>query len=115
MFGDGSTQRDYTYIDDIVDGVMGGLRWAETNDSAYEIVNLGESRTISLKEMIQVVGEEMGVEPRIERFPMQPGDVERTYADISRARELLGYDPKWAFRAGIREFVQWFRGQPPTS
>ena len=115
MFGDGSTQRDYTYIDDIVDGVMGGLRWAEANDGAYEIVNLGESRTISLKEMIQVVGEEMGMEPRIERFPMQPGDVERTYADISKARELLGYDPKWAFRAGIREFVKWFRGEPPAS
>ena len=115
MFGDGSTQRDYTYIDDIVDGVMGGLRWAEANDGAYEIVNLGESRTISLKEMIQVVSEEMGIEARIKRYPMQPGDVERTYADISKARDLLGYDPKWEFRDGFREFVKWFRVQPPTS
>lgn len=112
MFGDGSTQRDYTYIDDIVDGVLGGLRWAEANPGAYEIVNLGESRTISLKEMIRVVSEEMGVEPRIRQFPMQPGDVERTYADISRARSLLGYNPRWEFREGVREFVKWFRGQP---
>jgi len=114
MFGDGSTQRDYTYIDDIVDGVMGGLRWAEANESAYEIVNLGESRTISLKEMIQVVSEEMGIEARIKQLPMQPGDVERTYADISKARALLGYDPKWEFREGIREFVMWFREQRPS-
>ena len=115
MFGDGSTQRDYTYIDDIVDGVMGGLGWVEANDGAYEIVNLGESRTISLKEMVQVVSEEMGMEPRIKSSPMQPGDVERTYADISKARALLGYDPKWEFRDGIRAFVKWFRVQPPTS
>jgi UDP-glucuronate 4-epimerase len=114
MFGDGSTQRDYTYIDDSVDGVMGGLRWVEENKGAYEIVNLGESRTISLKEMIQVVGEEMGVEPRIKQYSMQPGDVERTYADISKARALLGYDPKWEFRDGIKEFVKWFRAHHPS-
>ncbi len=112
MFGDGSTQRDYTYIDDIVDGVLGGLQWTEANGGAYEIVNLGESRTISLKEMIRVVSEEMGVEPRIRQLPMQPGDVVRTYADISKARSLLGYNPRWEFREGVREFVKWFRGQP---
>ncbi|MDA0312267.1 MAG: GDP-mannose 4,6-dehydratase [Gemmatimonadetes bacterium] len=115
MFGDGSTQRDYTYVEDIVDGVMGGLRWAEANDSGYEIVNLGESQTISLKEMIQIVGEEMGIQPRIKQFPMQPGDVERTYADISKARALLGYNPKWEFREGIREFVNWFRAGLPAN
>ena len=74
-------------------------------------MNLGESRTVPLKKMIRVVGEEMGVEPRIKRLPMQPGDVERTYADISKARNLLGYDPQWNFRDGIREFVKWFRTQ----
>ncbi len=109
MFGDGSTQRDYTYIDDILKGVEGALRWVEENEGGYEIVNLGESRTVSLREMIRVVGEEMGVKPRIRRLPMQPGDVERTYADISKARRLLGYEPTWEFREGVREFIRWLR------
>lgn len=112
MFGDGSTQRDYTYIEDILDGVMGGLAWAGRNPGGYEIVNLGENRTITLREMIRVVGEEMGVEPRIRQLPMQPGDVVRTFADISKARALLGYDPKWDFREGVREFVRWLRAEP---
>ncbi len=109
MFGDGTTERDYTYIEDILDGVMGGLAWVEAHPGGYEIVNLGESRTISLARMIQVVGEEMGVEPRIKRLPMQPGDVERTYADVSKARRLLGYDPRWGFQEGVRAFVAWMR------
>jgi UDP-glucuronate 4-epimerase len=61
------------------------------------------------------VGEEMGIQPRIKQFPMQPGDVERTYADISKARALLGYNPKWEFREGIREFVNWFRAGLPAN
>jgi len=110
MFGDGSTRRDYTYIDDILHGVEGAIRWVHENEGAFEIINLGESRTIELREMIRVVGEEVGIEPRIQRFPMQPGDVERTFADISKARRLLGYDPKWEFRDGVREFVRWLGG-----
>jgi UDP-glucuronate 4-epimerase len=109
MFGDGTTQRDYTYIDDILQGVSGAVRWVADNEGAFEIVNLGESRTIGLREMIRVVGEEMGIEPRVRRLPMQPGDVERTYADITRARRILGYAPRWEFREGIREFVRWLR------
>ena len=110
MFGDGSTQRDYTFIDDILDGVEGALAFARREEARFEIFNLGESRTVSLSEMIQVLGEEMGVEPRIRRLPMQPGDVLRTWADVSRARELLGYDPRTGFREGIREFVAWLEG-----
>ncbi|MGW8265960.1 MAG: GDP-mannose 4,6-dehydratase [Longimicrobiales bacterium] len=109
MFGDGTTQRDYTYIDDILQGVEGGIRWVGENDGAFEIVNLGESRTIGLMEMIGVLGEEMGTEPRIRRLPLQPGDVDRTYADITKARRLLGYAPRWEFREGVREFVRWLR------
>ena len=112
MFGDGTTQRDYTYIDDILHGVLGSLDFARANPGAYEILNLGESRTVSLTEMIQVVGEALGIEPRVERLPMQPGDVVRTYADVSRARSLLGYDPSTEFRDGIRSFVDWFHAQP---
>jgi len=97
-------------VDDIMQGVEGALRWSiEAEPGSYEIVNLGESRTVTLAEMIEVVADEMGVEPVIERQPMQPGDVERTWADVSKARELFGYDPQWDFRDGVREFVRWFR------
>jgi UDP-glucuronate 4-epimerase len=109
MFGDGSSERDYTYIDDILSGLEGALDWVGRNEGVHEIVNLGESRTVSLQEMIRVLGEEMGIKPRIRAFPDQPGDVTRTYADITKARAILGYDPKWEFREGIRSFVQWLR------
>lgn len=111
MFGDGSTERDYTYVDDIMDGVLRALAWARETTGGYEIVNLGENQTISLLEMIQTVGEEMGIEPRIDRQPMQPGDVVRTWADVSKAGALLGYEPRTDFRTGVREFVRWFRSQ----
>jgi UDP-glucuronate 4-epimerase len=111
MFGDGSSQRDYTYIEDILQGLQGAIRWVDQNPGVHDVVNLGESRTIGLSEMIGVLGEEMGVEPRIQRLPDQPGDVVRTYADISKARRVLGYDPKWEFRDGIRAFVKWFEGE----
>lgn len=110
MYGDGSTERDYTYIDDILQGLEGALAWAEADGPArFEIVNLGESRTISLGRMIEVIGQEMGVEPEIRELPMQPGDVLRTWADTSKASRLFGYDPKWDFRTGVREFVRWYR------
>lgn len=107
MFGDGTTRRDYTYIEDILQGLDGALRWTVEHDGGFDIINLGESRTIELKEMIEVLGEEMGIEPRIRRLPLQPGDVERTFADIAKARLLLGYEPRWSFREGIRKFVSW--------
>ncbi|MFW6199621.1 MAG: GDP-mannose 4,6-dehydratase [Gemmatimonadota bacterium] len=113
MYGDGTTRRDYTYIEDLLQGLRGAMMWADervdSGEPGYTVVNLGESRTIELKEMIAVVADEMGVEAEIERLPMQPGDVDRTWADISKARELFGYDPEWDFREGVREFVRWFR------
>jgi UDP-glucuronate 4-epimerase len=111
MFGDGTSQRDYTYIDDILQGVDGALDWVGANEGVHDIVNLGESRTIALREMIQVLGEEMGTSPRVRQLPEQPGDVVRTYADISKARRVLGYEPKWEFREGIRAFVKWYHEQ----
>lgn len=108
-FGDGSTQRDYTYIDDILQGVLASLEYARLHPGTYEVVNLGESRTVSLNEMIRVVAEALDVEPVIDELPMQPGDVTRTYADVSRARELFGYEPTTDFRDGIARFVAWFR------
>lgn len=105
MYGDGSTRRDYTYIDDIVDGVVRSL----DRCAGYEIYNLGESQTTSLAELIQMVGEVCGVEPIVDRQPMQPGDVEITYADVSKARSKLGYDPHTTVRDGLERFVAWYR------
>ncbi|MBR5621149.1 GDP-mannose 4,6-dehydratase [Candidatus Saccharibacteria bacterium] len=109
MFGDGTTSRDYTYIDDIVDGICKTFRYLDKNQDVYEIINLGSNNPISLKEMIQTIGETLGVEPRIRQLPMQPGDVDRTYADISKARRLLGYEPKTDFKDGIARFVEWYK------
>jgi len=111
MFGDGSSERDYTWIDDILDGVIGSIDRTRRVDDEFLIVNLGESRTTSLAELIRLIGEALGVEPEIERLPMQPGDVRRTYADVSRARETIGYDPTTPVEVGIPRFVEWLRSR----
>ncbi len=112
MFGDGSTSRDYTYVDDTVSGVLGALEWVGRDGRDYDVFNLGNHRTVALSEMIRVLGEEMGVEPRVRQLPMQPGDVVRTYADIGRASEELAYRPETGFREGVRRFLEWFAAQP---
>ena len=109
MFGDGTTSRDYTYIDDIVDGIIRSCDYVSNNQNVYEILNLGNSSPISLKEMIEVIGKVVGVEPKIKELPMQPGDVDRTYADISKAKKLIGYEPKTTFEQGIKNFVEWYK------
>jgi len=109
MFGDGTTSRDYTYIDDIVSGIVKSIQYTENNQNVYEIINLGNSSPISLKEMIQVIGKTLNVEPNIEQLPMQKGDVERTYACIDKAKELLDYEPKTTFEEGIKKFVEWYK------
>ncbi len=108
MFGDGTTSRDYTYIDDIVDGIVKSCEYTMKNENVYEILNLGNSTPVSLKEMIQVIGEVLNKTPKIEQLPMQLGDVERTYADITKAKELIGYNPKTTFKKGIENFVKWY-------
>jgi UDP-glucuronate 4-epimerase len=112
LFGDGSTERDYTYVDDIVDGVEAAVRYAVEHPGAFELVNLGESQTTTLAELVRLLGDALGVEPRVEWLAVQPGDVDRTFADVSRARELLGYRPSTPVPEGIRRFVEWFRAQP---
>jgi len=107
VFGDGSSRRDYTYIADIVDGVLRSLDRCE----GYEIYNLGESQTTSLAEMIDLVGEACGAEPIIDRQPMQPGDVVITFADISKAKARLGYDPHTTRAEGLASFGEWYHGQ----
>jgi UDP-glucuronate 4-epimerase len=105
FFGDGSTRRDYTYVDDIVDGVVRSIDRCE----GYEIYNLGESETTSLSELVALIGEACGVEPILDRRPMQPGDVLITYADTSKARKELGYSPGIKVAEGLRRFVAWYR------
>jgi len=107
FYGDGSTRRDYTYVDDIVDGVLRALDRCE----GYEIYNLGESATTSLSELVALIAEATGLEPALDRQPMQPGDVLVTYADVSKARARLGYDPRTSVREGLERFVRWYRGE----
>jgi UDP-glucuronate 4-epimerase len=106
FYGDGRTERDYTYIDDILDGVLK----AHDRSRGFRIYNLGESRTISLAELVEAVGRATGKAPVIDRLPDQPGDVPRTFADVSRAREELGYDPRVGLDDGLARFVAWYRG-----
>lgn len=111
MFGDGSNSRDYTYISDIVDGIIRSINYVENNTDVYEIINLGNSSPVTLKEMINTIAEVLNVEPKINELPMQPGDVDRTYADVSKAKRLLGYEPKVPFKTGIENFVKWYKGE----
>jgi UDP-glucuronate 4-epimerase len=115
FYGDGSSARDYTFIADIVDGIVRSLDWSVgAEPSAFEIVNLGESQTTSLSQLVEMISSELGVEATLDRQPQQPGDVERTYASVDKARALLGYDPRTSMEDGIRQFVDWFRDQTPA-
>ena len=111
FYGDGTTQRDYTYIDDIIDGVLKSIIYLEKNKNIYEIINLGESETISLRKMVKTLENEIGKKAVLKKLSMQPGDVNRTFADISKAKELIGYDPKTKFEEGIKKFVNWYRNK----
>jgi UDP-glucuronate 4-epimerase len=107
FFGDGSTRRDYTYVDDVVDGVLRAL----DRPRGFRIYNLGESQTIALSELVDLIGEACGRKPILERLPPQPGDVRVTYADVSRAREELGYVPRTPIREGLARFLAWYRAR----
>ncbi|MFS0661268.1 GDP-mannose 4,6-dehydratase [Niallia alba] len=110
-FGDGSTQRDYTYIDDIIDGVLKSMYYVINNQEVYEILNLGESETISLKKMVETIENALNSKAIIKKLSPQPGDVEKTYADISKARNLIGYNPITPFKTGIENFVNWYKNE----
>ena len=109
MFGNGNTSRDYTYIDDIVEGIIKSCEFCLSNKNVYEILNLGNSNPISLIDMIRTIGETLEIEPKIEQLPMQAGDVETTFADITKAKKIIGYEPKTPFYNGIKKFVEWYK------
>ncbi|MDQ6656577.1 MAG: GDP-mannose 4,6-dehydratase, partial [Verrucomicrobiota bacterium] len=105
QFGDGTTRRDYTYVDDIIQGVMAAARY---EGPLFDIFNLGESETIELRELIGAIENAIGRKAVIKQLPEQPGDVPLTCADISKARRLLGYNPQTPLREGLPKFVEWF-------
>lgn len=106
VFGDGRTSRDYTHVSDIVEGILGALRF---DASPYEIFNLGNENPVTLAELIGLLGEALGVDPVIDRQPEQPGDVPLTCADASKAREQLGFQPRTDLAAGLSDFARWLR------
>lgn len=108
VFGDGTTRRDYTYIDDIISGVRAAIDYRET---MYEVINLGESRTVELRELISIIEDKIGTKAIINRQSLQPGDVPQTFADISKARNFLGYNPQTQIEDGIEKFVEWFKSK----
>jgi UDP-glucuronate 4-epimerase len=108
VFGDGTSARDYTFVSDTVDGIVSCTK----QEFGYEIFNLGESDTVTLARMIGLLESALGKAAIIDRQPMQPGDVPLTFADISKAREKLGYDPKIKAEEGIPLFVEWFLKRP---
>jgi UDP-glucuronate 4-epimerase len=113
MFGDGTTRRDYTYCDDIVDGIVAAMALDAPASArgTFEIINLGNSRTVELKQLIGLIAAALGKEPRIKELPLQPGDVPITYADISKAQRLLGYNPNYPIERGVEQAVAWYREQ----
>lgn len=112
IFGDGTSQRDYTFISDIIDGIVGAMTYRQPG---FDIFNLGNSQPVSLEYLVQLIEESLGKRARIKRSPTQPGDVPITYADISRAKTLLGYQPKVTIEEGVARFVQWYRKTADTA
>ena len=108
FYGDGSTARDYTYIDDIIQGILSSLHYLETHTSVYEIINLGNNKPITLIDMVKTIENSLGQKAILNKLPMQQGDVEITFADISKAETLLRYKVKTPFAIGINKFVEWF-------
>ncbi len=107
IYGDGSSSRDYTYITDILDGIKSAIK----KDLGFETINLGSSDPIKLLDLVNLIQEKMGKEAKLSFLPPQSGDVERTYADVSKAEKLLGYSPKVSIEEGIEKFVKWYLNQ----
>ncbi len=107
MYGGGASKRDYTYVKDIIDGILSAL----DKNFGFEIINLGDSNTVELKHFISLIEKEIGKKAVINKLPMQKGDVPITYADISKATRLLNYNPKIKIEEGIKLFVNWYQNE----
>jgi UDP-glucuronate 4-epimerase len=109
LYGDGSTERDYTYIDDVIEGILKSLDYLMSHHKIYEILNLGNSKTISISKIVNLIEEEIGIKANIIQLPRQPGDVDITLANISKANKLIGYSPRIEFQTGIKKFIEWYK------
>ena len=110
MFGDGSSSRDYTYVDDIVAGVLAAVG----KPAGFQVFNLGRSETVTLRDLIGIIEKLLGKKARLAERAEERGDVRQTCADVTRARRILGYEPRVGIQEGIGRFVEWYRGQPRT-
>ena len=111
MYGDGSTSRDYTFVNDTVQGIMGACNYISTHENVYEIVNLGNNTPVKLKDLIATIEKVMNKKVKINHQPMQPGDVDITFANIDKAKKLFGYAPSTSLEDGISSFVKWYHEQ----
>lgn len=110
IYGDGSTARDYTYIDDIVSGIIASIDYVdEREEKVYETINLGNSYPVQLSDLVKLLEEITGIVSKKKKLPVPPGDVPRTFANISKAKELLGYNPTTSMKEGLKKFVEWFK------
>lgn len=109
MYGTGSTARDYTYVADTVQGIVGAINYLQQNNNVFEIVNLGNSSPTTLQKLVETLYELTEQSSNINYLPMQPGDVERTFADVQKAKNLLGYSPKTSMEQGLKRFVNWYK------
>lgn len=109
FFGDGSTSRDYTYIDDIVQGIIYSLKYNDNHKNVYEVINLGNNKPVTLKEMVNTIEVNLKLEAKLDMQPMQQGDVNITYANIQKAQNLLGYEISTPFSDGIKKFIPWVK------
>ncbi|MCL2223631.1 MAG: GDP-mannose 4,6-dehydratase [Defluviitaleaceae bacterium] len=108
FYGDGTMGRDYTYVDDTVSGVLGALDYVCAQEKCFEVLNLGESYTVPLSEMLTVLERETGITAKVNKLPVPPGDVNITWANIEKAKRLVGYNPTTHFDDGIKKFIKWF-------
>lgn len=108
-FGDGSTARDYTFIQDIVSGIVSSMNYVLENDNCFEIINIGNNQPVKLSKLISTIESTLGKKAIIEQQPMQPGDVDITFANIGKAQKLLGYQPTTSIEEGLKEFVSWIK------
>ena len=104
LYGDGATRRDYTYVDDIVDGIVGAVEYSQAQ---YVVINLGNNRTVSLLELVRLLQDVLGVKARVDYLPEQPGDVPCTWASTAKAERLLGYRPRVSIEEGLQLFAEW--------
>ena len=107
FYGDGTTSRDYTFVEDIVTGIVASINYVNTDKKVFEIFNIGGDKTVSLMEMVETIEEVLGKNAKLNRLPMQPGDVNRTCADITYSKEKIGYNPQTTFKEGIQKFINW--------